>query len=249
MEALARQTSATPRGALKTDLWNACRAQARPALDELAQRIEMRAAWDDLVLPEPQKEHPARDRRAGPPPRTRSTRAGASPSAAAAAWASARCSPAPSGTGKTMAAEVLANCARPRPVPHRPRVRRQQVHRRDGEEPAAASSTPPRRRRDPALRRGRRPLRQAQRGQGQPRPLRQHRGQLSAAAHGGVPRPGHPDDQHAEGASTAAFLRRIRFVVQFPVPGRRAARRDLARRLPARATPTEGLDLHDSSPG
>jgi hypothetical protein len=40
----------------------------------------------------------------------------------------------------------------------------------------------PRWRRDPALRRGRRPVRQAQRGQGQPRPLRQHRGQLPACS-------------------------------------------------------------------
>ncbi|HEY5948931.1 MAG TPA: AAA family ATPase [Kofleriaceae bacterium] len=35
-------------------LWNACRAQARPRLDELAQRIDPIATWDDLVLPEAQ---------------------------------------------------------------------------------------------------------------------------------------------------------------------------------------------------
>lgn len=34
-------------------LWNACRTQARPKLDDLAQRIEPAAAWDDLVLPGP----------------------------------------------------------------------------------------------------------------------------------------------------------------------------------------------------
>lgn len=33
-------------------LWNLCRSQARPRLDELAQRIEARATWDSLVLPE-----------------------------------------------------------------------------------------------------------------------------------------------------------------------------------------------------
>ena len=33
-------------------LWNLCRTQARPRLDELAQRIEARATWDSLVLPE-----------------------------------------------------------------------------------------------------------------------------------------------------------------------------------------------------
>ncbi len=35
-------------------LWDACRTQARPLLDELAQRIEPIATWDDLVLPEAQ---------------------------------------------------------------------------------------------------------------------------------------------------------------------------------------------------
>lgn len=33
-------------------LWNLCRSQARPRLDELAQRIESGATWDSLVLPQ-----------------------------------------------------------------------------------------------------------------------------------------------------------------------------------------------------
>lgn len=37
-------------------LWHACRRQARPRLDDLAQRIEPMAAWDDLVLPDTQKQ-------------------------------------------------------------------------------------------------------------------------------------------------------------------------------------------------
>jgi ATP-dependent 26S proteasome regulatory subunit len=37
-------------------LWEICRRQARPRLDELAQRIEPSATWEDLVLPEPQRE-------------------------------------------------------------------------------------------------------------------------------------------------------------------------------------------------
>ncbi len=37
-----------------THLWDACRAQVRPRLDDLAQRVEATAGWDDLVLPEPQ---------------------------------------------------------------------------------------------------------------------------------------------------------------------------------------------------
>lgn len=37
-------------------LWNACRRQTRPQMDDLAQRIEPKATWDDLVLPTMQKE-------------------------------------------------------------------------------------------------------------------------------------------------------------------------------------------------
>ena len=33
-------------------LWEACRAQSRHNLSGLAQRIEPKASWDDLVLPE-----------------------------------------------------------------------------------------------------------------------------------------------------------------------------------------------------
>src|SRR5262249_9466615 len=35
-------------------LWDACRVQARPRMNDLAQRIEPAADWDDLVLPEAQ---------------------------------------------------------------------------------------------------------------------------------------------------------------------------------------------------
>jgi len=38
------------------DLWNACRSLGRPKLDDLAQRIVPAAGWDDLVLPELQKQ-------------------------------------------------------------------------------------------------------------------------------------------------------------------------------------------------
>lgn len=37
-------------------LWDVCRIQARPRLDELAQRIEPAADWEDLVLPPLQKQ-------------------------------------------------------------------------------------------------------------------------------------------------------------------------------------------------
>jgi hypothetical protein len=41
---------------LREALWSACRGESRPRLDELAQRIESTAVWDDLVLPEAQCE-------------------------------------------------------------------------------------------------------------------------------------------------------------------------------------------------
>ncbi|WP_204103173.1 MULTISPECIES: ATP-binding protein [Spirulina sp. CCY15215] len=37
-------------------LWNFCRIQARPRLDDLAQRIETKATWEDLILPEQQRQ-------------------------------------------------------------------------------------------------------------------------------------------------------------------------------------------------
>lgn len=37
---------------LGISLWDACRKIARPQLDDLAQRIDIKATWDDLVLPE-----------------------------------------------------------------------------------------------------------------------------------------------------------------------------------------------------
>ena len=49
------------------DLWDACRAQSRPRLEGTAQRIEPAAEWDDLVLPEEQKEIAAGHRGPGAP--------------------------------------------------------------------------------------------------------------------------------------------------------------------------------------
>jgi AAA+ superfamily predicted ATPase len=39
-------------GSIATLLWDACRSQCRPRMNELAQHIEASATWDDLVLPE-----------------------------------------------------------------------------------------------------------------------------------------------------------------------------------------------------
>lgn len=51
----ASATAAAPVPApeqVATYLWDACRALTRPRLDTLAQRLEAKATWDDLVLPE-----------------------------------------------------------------------------------------------------------------------------------------------------------------------------------------------------
>jgi SpoVK/Ycf46/Vps4 family AAA+-type ATPase len=89
-------------------LWDTCRMQARPRLDDLAQRIEAVSTWEDLVLPELQRQT-LRDIAAHV--RQRATvyetwgfaSKGARGLGISALFAGA------SGTGKTMAAEVLAN--------------------------------------------------------------------------------------------------------------------------------------------
>ncbi|MEH2116448.1 ATP-binding protein [Nostoc sp.] len=52
----AGQLAQTPETDIGDILWDACRVQARPRLDELAQRIEPSGDWEDLVLPEAQKQ-------------------------------------------------------------------------------------------------------------------------------------------------------------------------------------------------
>jgi ATPase family protein associated with various cellular activities (AAA)/winged helix domain-containing protein len=88
--------------------WDASREQARPRLDDLAKRIEPAATWDDLVLPEPQRRTLAE---IAIHVRHRATvyeRWGFAAKGARGLGISALFS-GPSGTGKTMAAEVLAN--------------------------------------------------------------------------------------------------------------------------------------------
>ncbi|MGF1987228.1 MAG: ATP-binding protein [Nostoc sp. ZfuVER08] len=52
----AGQLAQKPETDIGDILWDACRIQARPRLDELAQRIEPSGDWDDLILPELQKQ-------------------------------------------------------------------------------------------------------------------------------------------------------------------------------------------------
>jgi hypothetical protein len=92
-------------------LWDTCRVQARPRLDDLAQRIEPAAQWDDLVLPEAQWQT-LRDIAVHVRQRVRVYETwgfaarGARGLGIGALFAGA------SGTGKTMAAEVLAHALR-----------------------------------------------------------------------------------------------------------------------------------------
>jgi ATPase family associated with various cellular activities (AAA) len=103
--AAARGVPPETAGAL---VWDTCRAQVRPRLDHLAQRVESAAGWDDLVLPERPlemlREISAQVRLRG---------------VVQDEWGFARRGPrgrgvvalfaGSSGTGKTLAAEILAN--------------------------------------------------------------------------------------------------------------------------------------------
>ena len=107
--AVARSTPSPERERdLGRILWDASRMQARPQLDDLAQRIEPVATWDDLVLPEPQRGTLREIARPRPPPDAGLRRLGVRHEGRPRAWASASLFAGPSGTGKTMAAEVLA---------------------------------------------------------------------------------------------------------------------------------------------
>jgi SpoVK/Ycf46/Vps4 family AAA+-type ATPase len=94
--------------ALGDRLWDACRAQSRPRLDELAHRIASAASWDDLVLPELQRQT-LRDvvvqvRHRGQVYEHWGFAAKSSRGLGISALFAGA-----SGTGKTLAAEVLAN--------------------------------------------------------------------------------------------------------------------------------------------
>ena len=105
--AACAQAAGAAEGELGAALWDSCRRHARPRLDDLAQRIEALAGWDDLVLPEAElavlAEIAMHVRGRG---------------RVYEEWGFARKSArglgvsvlfeGPSGTGKTMAAEVLA---------------------------------------------------------------------------------------------------------------------------------------------
>ncbi len=91
-----------------TALWDACRVQARTALDDLAQRIAPAATWNDLVLPEAPRQT-LREIAAHVRQRAQVyERWGFAAKSSRGLGISALFAGA-SGTGKTMAAEVLAD--------------------------------------------------------------------------------------------------------------------------------------------
>jgi AAA+ superfamily predicted ATPase len=88
-------------------LWDACRVQARPRLEGLAQRISPAAGWDDLVLPERQKDV-LRQVAVHVRQRPKVYHSWGFAAKGSRGLGISALFAGPSGTGKTMAAEVLA---------------------------------------------------------------------------------------------------------------------------------------------
>lgn len=103
-----RDAPADDDASLDTLLWDACRMQARARLDELAQRIEPVATWDDLVLPDVQlqslRDLTAHVRQRATVYETWGFAAGSARGLGISALFAGA-----SGTGKTLAAEIIAN--------------------------------------------------------------------------------------------------------------------------------------------
>jgi hypothetical protein len=102
------QANRKPALALAEQLWETCRIQTRPRLSDLAQRISPQATWDDLVLPAREyqmlREIAAQVRQQAKVYDTWGfARRGANGLGISTLFAGA------SGTGKTLAAEVLAH--------------------------------------------------------------------------------------------------------------------------------------------
>jgi ATPase family associated with various cellular activities (AAA) len=106
-DGIAGEASLSDAG-LATALWDVCRAQDRPRLEGLAQRIQPAATWDDLVLPDRQKQLLGQialhlRHRAQVYQEWGFASKGSRGLGISALFAG------PSGTGKTMSGEVLAN--------------------------------------------------------------------------------------------------------------------------------------------
>lgn len=221
-------------------LWEICRRHARPRLDELAQRIEPAATWEDLVLPEAQRqilrEIIMHVRHRHMVYETWGFAAkGARGLGIGALFAGA------SGTGKTMAAEVLAHSLRLDLY----RIDLSQVVSKyigeteknlrkvfDAAEGGAAILL----------------FDEADALFGKRSEVKDSHDRYANVevsyllqrmeAYRGLA----ILTTNMKGALDTAFLRRIRFVVQFPFPDQ-AQRAEIWRRIFPQAVPTEGLDL------
>jgi vesicle-fusing ATPase len=99
---------ASPNAADAAQLWETCRAQARSRLDDLAQRVETSATWDDLVLPPFQKQI-LRDTVVNVRQRSRVHDLWGFAAKSSRGLGISALFAGPSGTGKTLAAEIMAN--------------------------------------------------------------------------------------------------------------------------------------------
>jgi ATPase family associated with various cellular activities (AAA) len=97
-----------PLHSLTPVLWEACRIEARPSLEGLAQRIEPTATWDDLVLPHKEREQ-MRHISLHVRQRTRVYECWGFADRSSRGLGISVLFAGPSGTGKTTAAEVLAH--------------------------------------------------------------------------------------------------------------------------------------------
>ncbi|WP_427159629.1 ATP-binding protein [Aliinostoc sp. HNIBRCY26] len=107
-EAIAKSTINHQPSTINTILWDTCRSQARTRLDELAQPIEPGASWDDLVLPEAQRQV-LRDISAHVRQRAKVYEQWGFGNKGGRGLGISSLFAGASGTGKTMAAEVIAN--------------------------------------------------------------------------------------------------------------------------------------------
>lgn len=98
---------AHPSTPIKRILWESCRVQARPNLDELADRVESKSSWQDLVLP-PQQEQTLHEIAAHVSNRAMVYNNWGFAGKHQRGLGITAMFSGPSGTGKTLAADVLA---------------------------------------------------------------------------------------------------------------------------------------------
>ena len=216
----------------------AARRRGAAVLAGEAQRVDQPFDWDDLVLPDDrvQRLHALGDRL-----RHRAlvhdqwgfaAKLGAARGVAALFTG-------PSGTGKTMAAGVLAARARARPLPRSTSPASSASTSARPRRTWPGSSPRPRRPTRPVLRRGRRPVRQADRGARRARPLRQHRGRPTCCSgsrsyDGVVVLATNLREQRRRGVPAAAAVRR-----RVPASRRRAHRLRIWRQIWPAAAPLD----------